>query len=68
MVTEFVVILIAVLLVASALVGTLKSTFTKSGPKLGARVEKIIETGSGFPVDKSGAFGWSIPPKKSEDN
>ncbi len=64
MVTEFVILLIFVLLVAGAFVNTLKATFKGAGPKLGARVEKHIETGSGFPPDKDKSFVWITPPKK----
>jgi hypothetical protein len=67
MVTEFVIILTAMLVVISLFVNTLKATFKGSGPKLGARVEKQIETGSGFPVEASGGFGWEAPPKKPGD-
>lgn len=55
-------------LFAFILVGTflnrdtgLESTFKRSAPRLGARVEKHLETGAGFP-DR-----WTAPPMPSGD-
>ena len=35
----------------------MEATFRKSAPRLGARIEKHLETGSGFPER------WEAPPK-----
>jgi hypothetical protein len=40
-----------------------KTTFEKSAPKLGARLEKEIETGSGF-IQDAGSDGVWIPAPK----
>lgn len=48
MVTELIIILTLFFIVAGVFVGKLQTTFKDSAPKLGARIEKQIETGSGF--------------------
>jgi hypothetical protein len=65
-VVEYIILLaFMVLVVASLFVNTLKGTFRESGPMLGARIEKHIETGSGFPLRKDGNFPWEPAPKKA---
>ncbi len=64
--TEVIMLLVMFFFVASAMVGRLNSTFSESAPRLGAKVEKHIETGSGF-SDASeslptGAISWTPPP------
>jgi hypothetical protein len=68
MTTEFILLLMSVLLVSYVIVNGVRATFEKSGPKLGARVEKHLETGSGFPLERSGDFGWTAAPKKPGGN
>lgn len=36
----------------------IEATFKKSAPRLGARIEKHLETGTGFPE------AWQDPPRK----
>ena len=36
----------------------LEATFSKAAPRLGARIEKHLETGSGFPEQ------WGPPPRR----
>jgi hypothetical protein len=63
-VTEWILLLAGVMIVASLFMGTLKATFTESGPRLGARIEKHLETGSRFRLEKNGGMAWEPPPKK----
>jgi hypothetical protein len=46
--TEIIMLLVMFFFVAIAMVGKLNATFTDSAPRLGAKVEKYVETGSGF--------------------
>lgn len=66
MIVEYIILLtFFALVVSSVIVGGLKGTFTNSGPLLGARVEKHIETGTGFKLgDKGRGFPWEQAPKK----
>jgi hypothetical protein len=40
----------------------MEATFKKAAPRLGARVEKYLETGSGFPDD------WTDPVQAPSDD
>lgn len=59
MTTEYLLLLcLMVFLVLGAFIGRdtgIESTFQKAGPRLGARVEKHLETGRGF------GAGWEAP-------
>jgi len=46
--TEVIMLLLMFFFVASAMVTRLNGTFDESAPRLGAKIEKHIETGSGF--------------------
>ncbi len=66
MVTEWILLLAGVIVVAGVFTNTLKATFNESGPRLGARIEKHLETGSRFPLEKSGKVAWEQPTKKAK--
>ncbi|MGE3973862.1 MAG: hypothetical protein AB7F59_04975 [Bdellovibrionales bacterium] len=61
MVTEVIIILTLFFVIAATMVGQLKTTFKGSAPKLGAKIEKHIETGSGF-TEATSDITWRNPP------
>jgi len=60
MLTEYVILLIGVFFVVAGLVGRLQVTFEESAPKLGAKIEKHLETGSGF-SEATEDMRWRAP-------
>ncbi len=62
--TEVIILLLCFFFVAISLVGKVGDTFNTASPKLGAKIEKHLETGSAF-ADATAAFNspvsW-IPP------
>ena len=63
MVTELIIVLTLFFILASTLVGNLHATFNESAPKLGAKIEKYLETGVGFTTNVSRpAVTWRQPP------
>lgn len=61
MTTELVIItLIGAFIMIGAFLGENgpRTTFAKSAPHLGARIEKHLETGSGF-IDNAKQFSWT---------
>lgn len=69
MTTELVLLLgIYAFLVIGAFLGDLGpiETFKKSGPRLGARIERNIEVGRGFRQSRdNGGVNWEQPPGSS---
>lgn len=63
--TEVVMLLVMFFFVASAMVNRLSATFDESAPRLGAKIEKHLETGSAF-VEASEnvpqGVSWAPPP------
>jgi hypothetical protein len=49
MTTEVILLLVAVVLVILSVVSNALDTFNDAGTRLGARVEKQLSTGKGFP-------------------
>ena len=43
-----------------------RNTFNKSGPRLGARIERDIATGTGFNDREGKPVGWKPPVSKIE--
>lgn len=64
MTTELVILLsLFVFVLLGAFLGPQgpKATFEKAGPYLGARLERQLETGSGFRELSGGAIRWGKP-------
>ncbi len=66
--TEVIMLLVMFFFVATAMVGRLQATFGESAPRLGAKIEKHIETGSAFAEASQATSGasdpvsWTPPP------
>lgn len=65
MTTEFALLLgLSVFILAGSFLNKnsgVEATFKKAGPKLGARIERHIETGAGWEVR------WEEPPRNKQD-
>lgn len=62
--TEVIILLLCFFFVALSLVGKLGTTFDGASPKLGAKLEKQIETGSAFAEATQGKeqpVSWQAP-------
>ncbi len=63
--TEVIILLLCFAFVALSLIGKLGATFDTASPKLGAKLEKHIETGSIF-AEQTAAYrdpvSWRKPP------
>lgn len=59
MVSEVIILLTLFFIVAGVFVGKMKTTFEDSAPKLGAKIEKHLETGSEFAA--KGDIRWEKP-------
>jgi hypothetical protein len=56
---EYILLLVAIFGVSlKFFIGAPRDAFQKSGPRLAARVEKHIATGTGFVAGDKGAFKW----------
>ncbi|MES2768554.1 MAG: hypothetical protein V4596_05345 [Bdellovibrionota bacterium] len=65
MTTELVILLTLFMVVVVGIFKTPAQSFEKSGPRLGLRIEKHLETGSGFASrtqESPNAIPWAIKP------
>ena len=60
MTTELVILLSFVVLIMAAITGSLPSSFENSRGYLSGRLERHIETGTGF--TRAGEISWTKPP------
>ncbi len=62
MVSELIALMIFAMVLVSVINKGVIGTFQGASPKLGARVEKHLETGSGFQTPNE-RISWELPPK-----
>lgn len=63
MTLEYVLLLVASIAISlKFFVAAPKMAFKESGPRLGARVEKHLATGTGFVSKQKGTFRWTSEP------
>ena len=63
MTTEFILLLVAIILVAYGFAADVADTFVESGARLGARLEKQLTVGTRLQPNIDPVLNWEPPPQ-----